>query len=78
LVAAPGRNVMDKLSICKEARRLHLEEHGRPGGPLTLLQEASDVQRRLEGRPLLTWSRTPSELAALNGERYDPQSSWPS
>jgi hypothetical protein len=72
----PGRTVLDKLSLWKEARRVYFEEHGWPGGALALLQESSDVQRRLEGRPLLPWSRTPAELAALNGDQYDPRRRW--
>ena len=69
----PGRSIADKLAIWKEARSIHFETHGWPGGALALLQEASDVQRRIEGRRLLPWSRTPAELAALNGERYNPR-----
>ena len=72
----PGRSAMDRFELWKEARRAYFEEHGWPGGALALLRGSSDVQCRLEGRPLLSWGRTPAELARLNGEPYDPRRRW--
>ena len=69
----PGRSVADKLAIWKEARHVYSEEHGWPGGPLDMIRGAHDVRRRIEGLPLLSWGRTPEELARLNGEEYDPR-----
>jgi hypothetical protein len=46
--------------------------HGWPGGPLAMLRGQSDVERRMEGRPLLSWGRTPDELAGLDGRPVTP------
>jgi hypothetical protein len=51
------------VAVCERCALEQLTER-----PLALLQQASDVQRRLDGRPLRPWGRTPSELAALNGD----------
>lgn len=69
----PGRTLLGTCALWKEARRVHLEEHGWPGGPLDMIRGADDVRRRIEGLPLLSWGRTPEELARLNGEDYDPR-----
>jgi hypothetical protein len=66
----PGHTVEDRFGLWKEARCAWHDEHGWPGGPLALMRAVSDVRRRLEGRPLLSWGRTPDELARLNGERH--------
>jgi hypothetical protein len=64
----PGRTWHDRYELWNEARRTWNDEHGWPGGPLALLRDASDLRRRHEGAPLLSWGRTPRELDALNGE----------
>ena len=69
----PGRSVADRLVLWTEARKVWHDEHGWPGGPLAMICGFSDVQRRLEGRPLLSWGRDPAELARLEGREYDPR-----
>src|SRR4051794_31133255 len=65
----PGRTVEDRLAFWVEARRSWHEERGWPGGALAMMRGASDVRRRLEGVPLLSWGRDPEELAPTNGHR---------
>lgn len=57
----------------RAARRVWLDEHGWPGGALTLLREESDTRRRHEGRPLLSWGRARQDMVALDGIPYDPR-----
>jgi len=69
----PGTSWEPRWREWRAARRVWHEEHGWPGGPLALMREESDVRRRHEGRPLLSWGRTLQEVYELDGVLYDPR-----
>lgn len=64
-----GRTWDERFAFWREARRAYLDAHGWPGGPLAMLRDESDLQRRRHGWRLRPFDRTPEQLADLEAQR---------
>ena len=66
----PGRTGEDRYSTWKQARRAWHEEHGWPAVRLLSYEASATHAAAAAGQTLLSWGRTPEELARLHGKDY--------